>query len=161
MTLEDLYRLLRSGHVQAQGIVDTLEEPLVVLDESLCVQGVNPAYLRTFRVKRDDILGRSFFELSDGDWHSEELRRLLLEIIPRSKAVVEYEVSLDLPGQGPRTLALSARRLVHPDNGAADILLMLEDVTDARRSATEKDILLAESQHRMKNLLAVVLNCSP
>lgn len=37
MTLEDLYRLLRSGHVQAQGIVDTLTEPLLVLNEHLCV----------------------------------------------------------------------------------------------------------------------------
>ena len=27
MNLEDLYRLLRSGHVQAQGIIDSLEEP--------------------------------------------------------------------------------------------------------------------------------------
>ena len=36
MTLEDLYRLLRSGHVQAQGVVDTLEEPLLVLDGGLC-----------------------------------------------------------------------------------------------------------------------------
>ena len=51
MTLEDLYRLLRSGHVQAQGIVGTLTEPLLVLDEHLCVQGLNPAYLHTFRVE--------------------------------------------------------------------------------------------------------------
>jgi hypothetical protein len=34
MNLEDLYRLLRSDHVQAQGIVDSLEEPLLVLEQS-------------------------------------------------------------------------------------------------------------------------------
>ena len=156
MTLEDLYRLLRSGHVQAQGIVDTLTEPLLVLDEHFCIQGVNPAYLRIFRVERDEVLGQDFFELGNGNWRSEELRLLLREVIPRAKAVVGYEVNLDLPGLGPRTMALSARRLAHPDNGGTNILLMFEDVTEARRTKAESDILLAETQHRMKNLLAVV-----
>jgi two-component sensor histidine kinase len=156
MTLEDLYRLLRSGHVQAQGIVDTLDQPLLVLDEALCVRGVNPAYLRTFRAERDEVLGRNFFELSGESWRSDKLRTLLLEIIPRSAAVVGYEVDLDLPGQGRHTMLLSGRRLVHPDHIGTSILLLLEDVTEARRTGAAKDILLAESQHRMKNLLAVV-----
>ena len=137
MTLEDLYRLLRSGHVQAQGIVDTLEEPLLVLHEDLRVGGVNPAYLRTFRVERDNLLGENFFELTSESWRSEELRVLLLEIIPRAKAVVGYEVNLDVPGLGPRHMLLSARRLIRPGNSSTDILLMLEDVTGARRSAAE------------------------
>ena len=34
MHLEDLYRLLRSELVQAQGIIDTLEEPLLVVDQA-------------------------------------------------------------------------------------------------------------------------------
>jgi two-component sensor histidine kinase len=156
MTLEDLYRLLRSGHVQAQGIVDTLDEPLLVLDEHLCIQGVNPAYLRTFRIGRDEVLNQNFIKLTEERWRTEELRGLLLDIIPRSKAVVDYEVDLDVPGLGPRTMALSARRLVHPDHGSTNILLMFEDITEARRTAAQKDILLAESQHRMKNLLAIM-----
>lgn len=156
MTLEDLYRLLRSGHVQAQGIVDTLDEPLLVLNEHLCVQGLNPAYLRTFRVERDEVMGHDFIKLTEERWRSEKLRLLLLDIIPRAKAVVDYEVDLDVPGLGPRTMALSARRLVHPDHGSTNILLMFEDITEARRTAAQKDILLAESQHRMKNLLAIM-----
>jgi two-component sensor histidine kinase len=156
MTLEDLYRLLRSGHVQAQGIVDTLDQPLLVLDEALCVRGVNPAYLRTFRADRDEVLGRNFFDLSDESWRSDKLRTLLLEVIPRSAAVVGYEVDLELPGQGHHSMLLSARRLVHPDNVGTSILLLLEDVTEARQTGAAKDILLAESQHRMKNLLAVI-----
>jgi two-component sensor histidine kinase len=156
MTLEDLYRLLRSGHVQAQGIVDTLTEPLLVLDEHLCVQGLNPAYLHTFRVERDEVLGHDFLKPPQERWRSEQLRRLLLEVIPRAQAVVGFEVSLDVSSLGSRTMALNARRFVHPGNGGGNILLMFEDVTEARRAKAESDILLAESQHRMKNLLAVM-----
>jgi hypothetical protein len=37
MMLEDLYCLLRAGHVQAQGVVDTMTQSIVVLDHGLCV----------------------------------------------------------------------------------------------------------------------------
>ncbi|WFU69191.1 PAS domain-containing protein [Bradyrhizobium sp. CB2312] len=57
MNLEDLYRLLRSEHVQAQGIVDTLEEPLLVLDQSGSVLTANRGFYETFRVSRDDTVG--------------------------------------------------------------------------------------------------------
>jgi two-component sensor histidine kinase len=53
-------------------------------------------------------------------------------------------------------MLVSARRLVHPDSSNTSILLLFEDVTEQRRSEAEKDILLAETRHRMKNLLATV-----
>lgn len=68
MTLEDLYRLLRSGHVQAQGVVDTMTQPVVVLDRNLCVTAANNAFISTFNVDRDDTLGQNFFDLGNGQW---------------------------------------------------------------------------------------------
>jgi two-component sensor histidine kinase len=156
MNLEDLYRLLRSEHVQAQGIVDTLEESLLVLDHSSCVLTANRGFYETFRVSRDDTVGRNLFDLGNGQWNIPELRRLVSEIIPRSAAVVGYEVTAKFPTIGQRTMLVSARRLVHPDNNSTSILMLFEDVTDSRKSEAQKDILLAETRHRMKNLLAIV-----
>lgn len=102
--------------------------------------------MKTFRVERDEVLGHDFLQLTQERWRSEEFRRLLLEVVPRSKAVVGFEVSLDVPGLGTRTMALSARRLAHADHSSTNILLMLEDVTEAHRAKAESDILLAESQ---------------
>jgi hypothetical protein len=53
-------------------------------------------------------------------------------------------------------MLVSARRLVHPDNNSTSILILFEDVTDRRRSEAQKDILLAETRHRMKNILGIV-----
>jgi len=156
MNLDDLYRLLRSGHVQAQGIIDTLEEPLLVLDQTGCVVNGNRAFFETFVVERDDTVGRSLFALGTGQWDIPELRRLLSEIIPRSVAVIGYEVSDVFPPLGRRTMLVSARRLVHPDNNSTNILIVFEDVTDKRRGDAERDVLLAETHHRMKNLSGVV-----
>ncbi len=156
MHLEDLYRLLRSEHVQAQGIIDTLEEPLLVVDQAGCVLTGNRGFFEKFRVARDDTVGRSLFALGNGQWDVPELRRLLSDIIPRSAAVIGYEVNADFPAIGRRTMLVSARRLVHPDNNSTSVLVLFEDVTEQRRSDAEKDVLLAETRHRMKNLLAIV-----
>lgn len=156
MNLEDLYRLLRSEHVQAQGIVDTLQEPLLVLDQTGYVLTANRGFYETFRVARDDTVGRSLFDLGNRQWDIPELRRLVSEIIPRSTAVVGYEVTAEFPTIGSRTMLVSARRLVHPDNNSTSILILFEDVTDRRQSDVQKDILLAEMRHRMKNVLAIV-----
>ena len=156
MHLEDLYRLLRSEHVQAQGIVDTLGEPLLVLDQVGCVLTANRGFYETFRVRRDETVGRSLFELGDGQWDVPELRRLVNEIVPRSTVIIEYEVNADFPTIGQRAMLVSARRLVHPDNNSTSILILFEDATERRRSETQKDFLLAETRHRMKNLLGIV-----
>ena len=66
MHLEDLYRLLRSEHVQAQGIIDTLEESLLVVDQAGYVITGNRGFFEKFRVARDDTVGRSLFALGDG-----------------------------------------------------------------------------------------------
>lgn len=156
MTLEDLYRLLCSGHVQAQGIVDTIRSPLLVLDSDFRIASANTAFLETFRLDSDSATGASLFEIGEGEWDIPELRRLLADIIPKSSAIVGYELSGQLPGKGARNLLINARRLAHPDNNSPNILLEIEDITDSRRAAATKDILLEETRHRMRNLLAVV-----
>ncbi|RWX79090.1 PAS domain-containing protein [Neorhizobium lilium] len=156
MMLEDLYRLLRSGHVQAQGVVDTITQPIIVLDQNLCVVTANNAFIKTFKADRDDIQGRVFFELGNGQWDIESLRQLIGGIIPRAAAVIGYEVKHDFPVIGQRTFLVDARRLVHPDDNSANILVLFEDVTERQRHDAEMDFIVSETRHRMKNLFAVV-----
>jgi two-component sensor histidine kinase len=156
MTLDDLYRLLRSSHVQAQGIVDTIDEPLLVLDESGCVIEANRAFFGTFMVERDDTIGVPLRELGDKQWDIPELTRLIAEILPRSTAVVDYEVTHQFPKIGLRTFLLTARRLWKPDNNSTQILLVFEDVTEIHAKQRENSLLFSEMRHRLTNLLGIV-----
>ena len=156
MHLEDLYRLLRTDHVQAQGIVDTLSEPLLVLDQGLCILSANRSFYETFLVSRDETVGQSIFALGNGQWEIPDLRRLLGEIIPRSAAVIGFEVKHDFPRIGERSYLLTARRLVHPDNNSTSILVAFDDVSQRRGEEAAKDVLLGEMRHRLKNLLGIV-----
>ncbi|MBB5574862.1 HWE histidine kinase domain-containing protein [Rhizobium paranaense] len=156
MMLEDLYRLLKSSHVQAQGVVDTMTQPVVVLDQGFCVVTANNAFIRTFKIERDDIFGRSFFDLGNGQWDIEELRQLIASVIPKASAVIGFEVTHDFPVIGRRTFLIDARRLVHPDDNSTNILVLFDDVTERQRHEAEQNFIISETRHRMKNLFAVV-----
>lgn len=154
--LEDLYRLLRAGHVQAQGIVNTMTQPVVVLDQTMCVTTANHAFLEKFRVVSDDIVGATFFQLGNGQWDIPELRQLVSQVIPRAAAVIGFEVKHDFPTIGKRTFLIDARRLAHPDDNSMSILVSFDDVTEQQRHDAEKDFIISEMRHRMKNLFAIV-----
>ena len=155
MNTEDLYRLLRTGHIQAQGIVDTITDPLLVLDAGLCVQNANRAFFDTFHVDRYETIGQPIYALGNGQWDIPELRRLLMEVIPRAAAVINYEVEHDFPGLGQRTMLLTARMLYHPDGGSHSLLLTIVDATERHRKDAESQLLFGELRHRMNNFLAV------
>lgn len=156
MLLEDLYRLMKTGHVQAQGIVDTMTQPVVVLDQHFSITTANNAFIKTFMVERDDVLSEDFFTLGDGQWDIPELRQLISAVIPRSAAVIGFEVQHEFPLIGQRTFLIDARRLVHPDDNSPNLLIIFDDATERQRQNTQMDFIVAEMRYRLKNLSAVV-----
>lgn len=156
MNVEDLYRILRTSHVQAQGVVDTIDEPLVVLDERGVVIDANRAFFGTFLVERDDTIGVPLRDLGNKQWNIPELNRLVSDIVPKSTAIIDYEVTHEFPKIGRRTFLLTARRMWKPDDNSTQVLLAFEDVTNARARERENSLLLSELRHRMTNLLGVV-----
>jgi len=155
MNTDDLYRLLRTGHAQAQGIVDTIADPLLVLDATLCVQAASRSFFESFGVDRYETIGQKVYELGNGQWNIPELRRLLEEVIPRATAIINYEVEHEFPTLGRRTMLLTARTLFNPDGGSHTMLLAITDVTERHHRDMAKDLLFGELRHRMKNLLGV------
>ena len=85
-------------HALARAIVDTIREPLLVLDKDLRVVTANRAFYLTFRMNRQDVQGRPVYALGDGQWNIPELRSLLADI-PLQHAVMEgYEVEQEFSG---------------------------------------------------------------
>jgi PAS domain-containing protein len=73
----------------AEAIVETVREPLLVLDQDLHVMMANESFLRTFRASKVETEGHLLYELGNGQWDIAELRRLLEDIIrsTRSSAI--------------------------------------------------------------------------
>jgi len=147
----------------AQAIVDTIRDPLLVLDQDLCAVTANRAFYQAFRMSRQDIHGRPVYGLGDGQWDIPELRLLLGEVAPQHAAMEAYEVERDFPVIGRRSMLLSARELINQKNTHKLILLAFEDVTERRAAEREiaqllqqKETLLQEMQHRVANSLQII-----
>ena len=150
-------------HTLAQGIVDTIRDPLLVLDEDLRVVAANRAFYQMFGMTRQNIEDRPVYALGDGQWNIPALRFLLENIAPYHTVMEAYEVERDFPGIGRRSLLLNAREVVKQRNARKLILLTIEDVTERRaaeRATTEllrqKEMLLHEMQHRIANSLQII-----
>lgn len=118
----------------AENIVDTVREPLVILDDGLRVRSANRAFYQTFQAIPEDTEDRQLYDLGNGQWGIPKLRTLLEEILPQSAAVNDYEVEHDFADIGSRIMRLNARKLYRKGNNSALILLAIHDITERERT---------------------------
>ncbi len=129
ITFINLTRLETTRHTAerryARDIVETVWEPLLVLDRGLRVQAANPAFYETFQVEPDDTLGERVYDLGNGQWDLPELRTLFEEIVPNQTSITDFDVEHTFETIGRRVMRLNARRVNHKQL----ILVAIEDVT--------------------------------
>jgi PAS domain S-box-containing protein len=119
----------------ALNIVDTVREPLLILDATLRVQSANRAFYQTFHVSAEETVDRLIYELGNGQWDIPDLRRLLEDIVPKSSVFNDFELEHTFPIIGRRVMLLNARKLQAGRHGEL-LVLAMEDVT-ARKRAEE------------------------
>src|SRR3954469_22875376 len=120
----------------AMNIVDTVREPLLILDTTLRVQSANRAFYQTFHVSPEETESRLIYELGNGQWDIPDLRRLLEDIVPKSSVFDDFELDHTFPVIGRRVMLLNARRLQAGHHGEL-LVLAMEDVTQRRRSEAD------------------------
>jgi chemotaxis protein methyltransferase CheR len=147
----------------AHAIVDTVRDPLLVLDHDLRIVAASRAFFQIFHLVDQDVRGHLIYEIDNGQWNIPELRTIL-ETIAKDHATVEgYEVNRDFPRVGRRIMLLNARKVFYEKGTHTTTLLAFEDITDRRaieekvqQLLREKDMLLQEMQHRVANSLQII-----
>ncbi len=137
--VEDALRL-------ADGIIQTVREPLVVLNTDLQVTTANLSFYKTFHVTPQETEAHFLFDLGNRQWDIPRLRELLEDILPRDTHFNDFKVSHEFQDIGHRSMVLNARQL-KPVNGRPEmILLAIEDETDRLRAA--ESLTLSETRYR-------------
>ena len=132
----------------AEDIVETVREPLVVLDTELNVVSANKSFYRRFKLTPQVAERRSLFELNKPQWDIPELRRLLEKVLRENHPFDAFTIEHDSPDRGHTILLLNARR-IHRDDISTDlVLLAFEDVTD--REKREELRALAARLHAVR-----------
>jgi PAS domain S-box-containing protein len=138
--------------VTADDIVDTIREPLVVLDADLRVTRANRYFYQTFRTLPEDTEGKLVYDLGAGEWDVPALRQLLEETLSHSTAFDDFEVIHDFPRIGRKVMLLNARRIRREGNHMESILLAIEDITERRRIEDERRELESRFTSLVKNI---------
>ncbi|MGD0231260.1 MAG: ATP-binding protein [Syntrophorhabdales bacterium] len=133
------------ARVYAEAIIDTVREPLVVLDENLSVLSASRSFYETFRTSPGETLAHFLYDLGNGQWDIPQLR-ILLEDIFRNTKLDNYEVDHVFPAIGPKSMLLNARRIFKEDVGTRMVLLAIEDITDLRQA--NEALKVSETRYR-------------
>jgi len=152
----------QDGHILTRAIIDTIHEPLVVLDEELRIIVASESFYRKFNLDSEKTQGRMFYNIEKGLWNIPAFRLLLGQVISKSRTIQGYEVEHDFPVFGRRLLLVNARRIQY-GGGKDKMLLSIFDVTEQRtleqereRLLAQKDLLLKEMRHRIANSLQLI-----
>jgi two-component system CheB/CheR fusion protein len=112
-----------------QALMETIRGPFLILDSQLRVVEANPAFCLTFKVSSEATTKKLVYELGNGQWNIESLKKLLENILPTKKIVKDYEVAHDFPTIGRKIMLLNANQV----DSLQLILLAFEDVTQERK----------------------------
>ncbi len=132
----------------AESIVETVREPLLVLDADLKIISANRNFYRTFKVTPGETIGSFIYDLGNKQWDIPKLRELLEEVLPEKEAFDDFEVDHNFQDIGHKIMLLNARQIYRKDIGAKMILLAIEDITERKRL----EDLLTESEERYRRL---------
>ena len=152
----------KDGHILTQAIIDTIHEPLIVLDEDLRIIVASRSFYKKFNITHANTRETMFYDLGNGQWSIPALRTLLEDVIPKHTVVEDYEIDHDFPFIGRRIMSVNARE-INSDNDRKKMLLSIFDVTEQRMLEADreslllqKDLLLKEMRHRVANSLQLI-----
>ncbi len=123
-----------------KAILNTVSDPLVVLDSKLRVQTANRAFYVMFGVSRDETQGNSIRKLGNNEWESSKVWESIEATLSDHIEFQAVEVDRDFP-IGRRTILLDARRLMRDGDGL--ILLTFQDVTERKQAQRTTSLLAA------------------
>ena len=170
MDIDELARAqaeLTLARDQLRAIVDTVWEPLLVLDPDGRVVSANRPFYEVFQVGSGEVIGQLLFDLAAGRWDIPELRQQLDDVQAQGSELRELEVTFELEGRGRRIMLLNARRVAADGGARPHLLLAFEDATTRRElekglrgqrdelvtAGYRKDEFLAMLAHELRNPL--------
>ena len=139
----------------SESIIDTIREPLIILDQDLRVVTASRSFYDFFKVKPEETVGQLIYNLGNKQWDIPKLRELLKNILPQKTIFDNYEVEHNFATIGKRTMLLNARQIERVLGKDKIILLAIEDITERKRAESQREAALEslrESDERYKAL---------
>ncbi len=137
----------------AESIINTVREPLIILNQDLRVVSVSRSFYQFFQVNPEETVGQLIYDLGNKQWDIPRLRELLENILPQQTAFDNYEVEHNFVTIGRRIMLLNARQIQRVSGKERIILLAIEDITENKKLAREmmEAVDIAQAATRTKS----------
>jgi PAS domain S-box-containing protein len=119
---------LRSA-ARAASVLQTVREPIVLLDRDLRVQLHNPAFAELYDLQDERADGLLLENVGDGAWRDTVVRQRLADVLSRGRELWDFEHEQRTADGMVRYMMLNARRMPLPDTDDEVVLLTISDVT--------------------------------
>ena len=126
-------QIIQDALEYAENIVNSVHEPLIVLDGDLKVISASRSFYEVFKVKPEETEKQLIYDLGNRQWDIPKLRELLEDILPKTTSFDNFEVEHDFLGVGKRIMLLNARQIYQKANRTKLILLAIEDITEPKK----------------------------
>jgi two-component system CheB/CheR fusion protein len=151
--LMDRQEQLISMRNYSESIVNTIREPLLIIDRDFFIKSANPAFYKYFETTEKETEGHSFFEIGDCHWDIPEFKELLFKMLNEKEAIHDFNVHANCKGLGKKIMMVNARRIVNAQPSGM-ILLAIEDITDlvlTNELLTQKNLELERYNEQLES----------
>ncbi len=121
----------RKARKLAESIIDTVREPLVVLNGDMRVVSASRSFYQRFHFTPGDVIDQSIYDLGNHQWNIPALRERLETVLPRDQVFEDFAVEFEIPAVGRCKMLLNARCVVVEAGERPLILLAMENVGEA------------------------------
>jgi PAS domain-containing protein len=146
-------RMWEESWTYIRTIVDTANDPFLILDKDLRVLAANKSFYKLFQVEAKDTEYKHITELGKGEWNIPTLEALLKGILPKNIHFNGFEVNREFPSIGKKVMLLNGRRIYKDGETSAMfppiILLAMTDITQMTVIAAELADYAARIEERM------------
>lgn len=122
----------------AEAIIETVREPLVILNSELRVLTANRSFYKIFHVNKKETEHKLIYQLGNGQWNQPKLRYLLDDILPQKSFFQDFEIEQEFPSIGKRMMLLNGRKIIQKNHNEPMILLAIEDITEKNKLSNKK-----------------------
>jgi len=144
--LIDRQEQLTVARLYSEAIIETIREPLLVLDRELRVKSANASFYKYFNATEQDIEGRLIFEIGSAKWDIDILKEQLTTVLIRKEKLENFEISAVFPEIGERIMLINVRPINSSHIAEQLLLFAIEDITDIRSA----NILLQQNNRQLE-----------
>ncbi|MDD2272908.1 MAG: response regulator [Desulfuromonadaceae bacterium] len=130
--VESLKTEIEDDEEYAEGIIETIREPFMVVSSRLNILKANSRFYETFKITPEKTLGNSIYDIDNRQWDIPEIRLLFEEILLNQSVCKDYEVDHVFQSVGRKIILINARSTFRKQTGSEIILLAIEDITERR-----------------------------